>query len=63
RKHSLKLDEAATPSRCMNYAFDSGADTVVFGVKTADELKENAQSFNSEKEMNSYQGLVRLFRN
>lgn len=47
----------------MNYAFDSGADTVVFGVKTADELKENAQSFNSEKEMNSYQGLVRLFRN
>ncbi|MHA2178621.1 MAG: aldo/keto reductase [Candidatus Thorarchaeota archaeon] len=61
RKFSLKLDEAATPSQCINYALDSGADTVVFGVKTVDELKENVQSFNSEKGMNNYQNLIKLF--
>ncbi|MHA2386033.1 MAG: aldo/keto reductase [Candidatus Thorarchaeota archaeon] len=62
RRYSLKLDEAATPSQCFNYALDSGADTVVFGVKTVDELKENVQSFNSEKGMDNYQELIKLFR-
>ncbi|MHA2086338.1 MAG: aldo/keto reductase, partial [Candidatus Thorarchaeota archaeon] len=62
RKYSLKLDEAATPSQCINYALDSGADTVVFGVKTVDELIENVQSFNSEKGMDNYQELIKLFR-
>ncbi|MFW9908890.1 MAG: aldo/keto reductase [Candidatus Thorarchaeota archaeon] len=62
RKYSLKLDEAATPSQCINFALDAGADTVVFGVKTVDELRENVQSFNSEKGMNNYQELVKLFR-
>jgi predicted aldo/keto reductase-like oxidoreductase len=61
RKYSLKLDEAATPSQCINYALDSGADTIVFGVKTVDELKENVQSFNSEKGMDNYQELIKLF--
>ncbi|MHA2351073.1 MAG: aldo/keto reductase [Candidatus Thorarchaeota archaeon] len=61
RKYSLKLDEAATPSQCINYALDSGADTVVFGVKTVDELKENVQSFNSEIGMDNYQELIKLF--
>jgi hypothetical protein len=45
----------------MNYALDCGADTVVFGVKTVDELRENVQSFTSEKGMNNYQELVKLF--
>ena len=63
RKYSLKLDEAATPSQCINYTLDCGADTVVFGVKTVDELKENVQSFNSERGMKNYQELVKLFRN
>jgi predicted aldo/keto reductase-like oxidoreductase len=63
RKYSLKLDEAATPSQCINYALDYGADTVVFGVSTVDELKENVQSFNSERGKNNYQDLVKLFQN
>lgn len=62
RKYSLKLDEAATPIQCINYALDYGANTVVFGVKTVDELKENVQSFHSEKGKNNYQELVKLFR-
>ncbi|MHA1577250.1 MAG: aldo/keto reductase [Candidatus Thorarchaeota archaeon] len=63
RKYSLKLDEAATPGQCINFALDYGADTVVFGVKTVDELKENVQSFNSEKGLDNYQELVKLFGN
>ncbi|MFW9908885.1 MAG: hypothetical protein ACFFEF_09950 [Candidatus Thorarchaeota archaeon] len=46
----------------MNFALDAGADTVVFGVKTVDELRENVQSFNSEKGIVNYQELVKLFR-
>lgn len=61
RKYSLKLDEAVTPSQCINYALDSGADTVVFGVKTVEELKENIHSFNSERGMSNYQNLVQFF--
>jgi hypothetical protein len=63
RKYSLKLDEVAKPSQCINYALDYGADMVVFGVKSVDELKENVQSFNSDKGKNDYQELIKLFRN
>ncbi|MFW9926849.1 MAG: aldo/keto reductase [Candidatus Thorarchaeota archaeon] len=61
RKYSMKLDEAATPGQCINYALDYGADTVVFGVKTVDELIEVVQSCNSEKGLNNYQKFVKLF--
>jgi predicted aldo/keto reductase-like oxidoreductase len=62
QNYSLKLDEAATPSQCINYALDCGADTVVFGVKTVDELVETVQSFNSGKGIDNYQDLVKYFR-
>lgn len=63
RKYSLKLDEAATPSQCINYVLDHGADSAVFGVKTVDEIKENVHSFNSGKGLENYQELVKLFGN
>ncbi|TFG27958.1 aldo/keto reductase [Candidatus Thorarchaeota archaeon] len=61
RRYSLKLSESATPSQCINYALDFGADTIVFGVKTVEELVENVHSFTSGKGLNNYQELVKLF--
>ena len=54
RKFTMKFNEPATPAHCMNYAFDSGADTVVFGVKTVEELRSNIESYNSNKGSNNY---------
>ncbi|MFW9880929.1 MAG: aldo/keto reductase, partial [Candidatus Thorarchaeota archaeon] len=48
-KFKMKLNTPATAAQCMNYAFDLGADSVVFGVKTVDELRRNLQSYESEK--------------
>ncbi|MHA2398964.1 MAG: aldo/keto reductase [Promethearchaeota archaeon] len=48
-KFKMKLDIPATPAQCMNYALDLGADSVVFGVKTVDELIINLQSYESEE--------------
>jgi hypothetical protein len=53
-KFKMKLDTPATAAQCMNYALDLGADSVVFGVKTVDELRSNLQSYESEKGLKNY---------
>ncbi|MFX0139932.1 MAG: aldo/keto reductase [Candidatus Hodarchaeota archaeon] len=58
-KFSMKLDTPVTASQCMNYAFDLGADTVVFGVKTIDELRRNVQYFNAGKETINYEEIAK----
>ncbi len=60
RKISLQLDQAATPAQCFNYALDLGADSVVFGVKTVEELKENIHSYETEQNVD-YSYLVKRF--
>ena len=55
----MKLDTPATAAQCMNYAFDLGADSVVFGVKTIDELKSNIQSYESEKATKNYNEIAK----
>ncbi len=54
RKFKMKRDTPATATQCMNYALDLGADSVVFGVKTVDELRKNLQFYKSEKETKNY---------
>ncbi|MHA1481673.1 MAG: aldo/keto reductase [Candidatus Thorarchaeota archaeon] len=61
RRYTLKLDDPATPSQCINYALDLGANMVVIGVQTVEQLKENVQSFNSEIGMKNYHDLIKLF--
>ena len=60
RKISLQLDKAATPAQCFNYVLDLGADSVVFGVKTVEELKENIHSYKTEQNVD-YSYLVEKF--
>jgi predicted aldo/keto reductase-like oxidoreductase len=60
-RFSIKLDEPATPADCLNYGFDMGADTVVFGVKTVDELKNNMRSYNKESIPRNYLKTVKYF--
>jgi len=60
RRISLKLDQVATPAQCFNYALDLGADSVVFGVKTVEELKVNIHSYKTEQNVD-YSHLVKKF--
>jgi len=50
----MKLNTPVTVAQCFNYAFDLGADSVVFGVKSVDELRDNLQSYKSDKATNNY---------
>ncbi len=59
-KIELKLNEAATPAQCFNYALDLGVDSVVFGVQTVEQLQENIQSFKREEKVD-YSQLVEIF--
>ncbi len=61
RKFEMKLDNPATPADCINYGFDSGANTVAFGVKTVEELQENIESYNSSKGTKDYAEIVKKF--
>jgi predicted aldo/keto reductase-like oxidoreductase len=58
-KFKMKLDTPATAAQCMNYALDLGADSIVFGVKTVDELRSNFQSYEADKGINNYGELVK----
>ena len=62
RKLKLKLDIPVTAAQCMNYAFDLGADSVVFGVKTVDELRRNIQYYELEKETKNYGEILKKFK-
>ena len=61
-KFKMKLDTPATAAQCMNYAFDLGADSVVFGVKTVDELRRNLQSYESERATKNYGELAKKIK-
>ncbi|MCY3412029.1 MAG: aldo/keto reductase [Candidatus Heimdallarchaeota archaeon] len=41
KKLSIKLPRSSYASECFNYVHSLGADTVVFGVQTVDQLREN----------------------
>ncbi|MHA2366047.1 MAG: aldo/keto reductase, partial [Candidatus Hodarchaeales archaeon] len=60
KKFSLKLDEPATASQCFHYALDLGADAIVFGVKSVDELINNIKSYQSSKEV-EYSNIMSIF--
>ncbi|MFW9875420.1 MAG: aldo/keto reductase [Candidatus Thorarchaeota archaeon] len=62
-KFKMKLDTPATATQCVNYAFDLGADSVVFGVKTVDELRRNLQSYESEKATKNYLEIAKKVKN
>lgn len=53
-KFKMKLNTPVTAAQCINYASDLGADSVVFGVKSVDELRRNLQSYESEKAIKNY---------
>ena len=61
RRFSIKLDDPATPADCLNYGFDMGADTVVFGVKTVDELIYNMRSIKEENIPKNYIKTAKYF--
>ena len=61
-RFSIKLDKPATPADCLNYGFDMGADTVVFGVKTVDELIRNMRSYKEESIPRNYSKIVKHFK-
>ena len=61
RKFSIKLNEPATPADCLNYGFNMGADTVVFGVKTVEELIHNIRSYKEESISKNYFKTVKHF--
>lgn len=61
-KFTMKLDKVAKAAQCMNYAFDLGADSVIFGVKTVDELRNNLQSYESEKTIKNYEELAKKIK-
>lgn len=54
RRLTMNLDEPSTPAQCFNYGLDSGADTIVFGVKTVEELKKNIESYRKNTADYSY---------
>ena len=53
-KLKMKLNPPATAAQCFNYAFDHGASSVVFGVKTIEELRSNIHSYETEKARKDY---------
>jgi predicted aldo/keto reductase-like oxidoreductase len=55
----MKLNTPLTAAQCFNYAFDLGADSVVFGVKSVEELRENINSYKSEKAPKDYGDIVK----
>ncbi|MHA2287284.1 MAG: aldo/keto reductase [Promethearchaeota archaeon] len=61
-KFKMKLTRPATAAQCFNYALDLGADSVVFGVKTVDELRDNLQSYKSEMTPKNYGEIVRKIK-
>ncbi|MCG3222028.1 MAG: aldo/keto reductase [Candidatus Heimdallarchaeota archaeon] len=62
KRFTLNLDEPTTPAQCIKYGLDSGADSVVFGVKTVDEMKQNIQSYQSEKDNADYSQILKVFK-
>lgn len=62
QKFSLKLDKAASPADCMNYALNLGVDSVVFGVTKADEVRENMESFKSQGSSDNYKYYEKVFK-
>lgn len=62
RQFKMKLDAPVTAAQCMNYAFDLGADSVVFGVKTVGELRRNLQSYESEKAIKNYEDITKKIK-
>lgn len=62
KKFTMNLDKPSTPAQCIKYGLDSGANTVVFGVKTVEELKQNMQSYQSEKENADYSQTLKEFK-
>lgn len=62
RRFTMTLKEPANPAQCINYGLDSGANSVVFGVKTVDELHQNIQSYQSEKEKADYNQTLKEFK-
>lgn len=61
-RFSLKLDESSSPAQCFQYGLDQQADTIVFGVKTVAELKENIESYNREKGTVNYSKTLKQFK-
>ncbi|MBY9001445.1 MAG: aldo/keto reductase [Candidatus Heimdallarchaeota archaeon] len=61
RKLSLKLEESSSPAQCLRYGLDQGAETVVFGVKTVEELKNNFESYKNEKDSVDYSRILYQF--
>jgi len=62
RQLKMKLDAPVTAAQCMNYAFDLGADSVVFGVKSVGELRRNLQSYESEKVIKNYEEITKKIK-
>ena len=62
RQFKMKLDAPVTAAQCMNYAFDLGADSVVFGVKSVGELRRNLQSYESEKAIKNYEEITKKIK-
>ncbi len=60
-KISLKLEKAATPADCINYALNLGVDSVVFGVKNVDELQANMDSFTAFKDTKNFTHFEEVF--
>ncbi|MFX0075808.1 MAG: aldo/keto reductase [Candidatus Hermodarchaeota archaeon] len=61
-KFKMKLAKPATAAQCFNYAFDLGANSVVFGVKTVDELRDNCHSYKSNETTQGYGELVKKIK-
>ncbi len=61
KKFTLKLEEASTPAQCIQYGLDQGADSVVFGVKTVNELQRNVNSYQSKEKKLDYSYFVKEF--
>jgi predicted aldo/keto reductase-like oxidoreductase len=61
KRFTLTLKEPSNPAQCFNYGLDLGADTVVFGVKTVEELQQNIHSYETE-EKSDYNYVVDEFK-
>jgi predicted aldo/keto reductase-like oxidoreductase len=61
-KFKMKLNTPATAAQCFNYAFDQGADSVVFGVKSVEELRNNLHSFQSERTPSNYEEISKKIK-
>ena len=62
RRFTMTLKNPATPAQCINYGLDSGANNVVFGVKTVNELRKNMNSLHEEKGKADYSYVLGEFR-